>query len=348
MTFLEAAYEILKQAGQPLHYAVLAERALAAGLVDTTGQTPEATMGSRLYVDTKRPDSRFRRVRRGVFALVEPQPSDIARRIDDLNRAVRSELRKRLLQMPPDRFEALIGELLIALGFDEATVEVTSHGGDAGIDVRGVLRASGITDVNAAVQVKRWKHNVQSRTVRDLRGSLTVHQQGIVITTSDFSKGAQKEAQEPGKTPISLVNGNQLLDLLVKHGIGVAQEQHLLLSLDEEWWNEVIEDQRPTTTVPPPVAPSATVLQYPLRVRATFRGQAVDAELLDPSGRMRYGGIEYGSPSAAGQAAAGWKSCNGWTFWRYIDPETEAWHTIDELRRGSAGVPPVARRSASR
>jgi len=56
MTFLDAAYEILKQAGQPLHYTLIAQRALAAGLLDTRGQTPEATMGSRLYVDTKRPD----------------------------------------------------------------------------------------------------------------------------------------------------------------------------------------------------------------------------------------------------------------------------------------------------
>jgi restriction system protein len=47
MTFLDAAYEILKRAGQPLHYVEIASRALASGLLDTRGQTPEATMGSR-------------------------------------------------------------------------------------------------------------------------------------------------------------------------------------------------------------------------------------------------------------------------------------------------------------
>ena len=336
MTFLDAAYEILKQAGEPLHYTLIAQRALAAGLVDTRGQTPEATMGSRLYVDRKRPDTRFRRVGRGVFALVEQRPSDIARRIDDLNRGVRAELRKRLLQMPPDRFEALIGELLIALGFDEATVEVTSHSGDAGIDVRGVLRAGGITEVSAAVQVKRWKRNVQTRTVRDLRGSLTVHEQGILITTSNFSRGAQKEAQEQAKTPISLVNGSQLFELLIKHGIGVTREQHSLLSLDEEWWGEVLGDEGAGSTPPPASGPPAAVIAYPLPVRATLRGQALAAELLDASGRMRYGGTEYGSPSAAGQAATGWKSCNGWTFWRYRDPGTGDWRAINDLRRAAA------------
>lgn len=334
MTFLDAAYEILKQAGRPLHYTDIAARALAAGLLDTRGQTPEATMGSRLYVDTKRPGSRFQRVGRGVFALAEPQPGDIAQRIDALNRRVRTELRKRLLQMLPDRFEALIGELLIALGFDESTVEVTRHGGDGGIDVRGVLHAGGITEVNAAVQVKRWKRNVQARTVRDLRGSLTVHEQGIIITTSNFSSGAQKEAQEQGKTPISLVNGEQLLDLLIEHSIGVAQEQHTLLSLDEEWWGELTGEAAPMPQPQPTAKPLSPAVTYPLPIQATAHGQAVEAELLDADGRVRYAGVEYRSPSGAGQVASGWKSCNGWTFWHYQHPETDEWRAIDELRSG--------------
>jgi restriction system protein len=331
MTFLDAAHEILKQAGAPLHYADIASRALAAGLLDTRGQTPEATMGSRLYVDTKRAGSRFRRVSRGVFALAEAQPSDIGQRMADLNRRARAELRKRLLAMPPDRFEALIGELLIAIGFDEATVHITSHSGDGGIDVRGVLRAGGVTDVNAAVQVKRCKRNVQAPTVRDLRGSLIVHEQGILITTSDFSSGARREASEPGKTRISLLDGEQLLDLLIRHGIGVTQEQHTLLSLDEEWWGELAGDMRPPEN-PPPIRPAPSPITYPLSLQATVHGQTVEAELLDATGRTRYAGIEYRSPSGAGQAASGWKSCNGWTFWHYRHPRTGDWRAIDELR----------------
>jgi hypothetical protein len=289
-------------------------------------------MGSRLYVDTQRPASRFRRAGRGVFALTPTPAGEIAERIDALNRRTRAELRRRLMSIPPDRFEALVGELLVALGFDEGTVQITSYRSDGGIDVRGVLRAGGIAEVNAAVQVKRWKRNVQSRTVRDLRGSLKVHEQGIVITTSDFSSGAHKEAQEAGKTRISLINGERLLDLLIEHGIGVTQEQHTLLSLDEEWWGEVApESTEPDAgkgvrkPVPPPVA-------FPLLVQLTLHGQTLEAEMLDASGRMRYAGIEYGSPSKAGQVATGWKSCNGWIAWRYCHPQTGEWRPIDELR----------------
>jgi len=332
MNFLDAAHEILGQAKQPLHYSEIASRALAAGLLDTSGQTPEATMGSRLYVDTKRPGSRFRRAGRGVFALAPTQAGEIAERIDALNRHTRAELRRRLMSIPPDRFEALMGELLVALGFDEETVQITSYHSDGGIDVRGVLRAGGITEVNATVQVKRWKRNVQSHTVRDLRGSLKVHEQGIIITTSGFSSGAYKEAQEPGKTHISLIDGEQLLDLLVEHGIGVTQEQHTLLSLDEEWWGDVAPEIKVPAISREPDQPAPPVVTYPLLVRLTAHGQTVEAKMLDADGLMLYAGVEYNSPSGAGQVATGWKSCNGWTVWQYRHPETGEWRPIAELR----------------
>jgi hypothetical protein len=37
MNFLDAAYEVLKQAGRPLHYSEMTSRALAAGLLNTRG-----------------------------------------------------------------------------------------------------------------------------------------------------------------------------------------------------------------------------------------------------------------------------------------------------------------------
>lgn len=84
MNFLDTAYEILKQAGKTLHYIEITRRGQTAGILDSKGQTPEASMGSRLYVDTKRAISRFRRVSRGVFALAEPPVSDISQRIADI------------------------------------------------------------------------------------------------------------------------------------------------------------------------------------------------------------------------------------------------------------------------
>jgi restriction system protein len=331
MNFLDSAYEILKEAGTPLHYTEVTSRALAANILDTKGQTPEATMGSRLYTDTKRRGSRFRRVSRGVFALAEMLSPGIAQRIMILNAQTRSDLRQRLFKMPPDRFEVLISQLLTALGFEEETIEVTSYSSDGGIDVRGVLNAAGITRINAAVQAKRWKKNIQAPAIQNLRGALKVDEQGIFITTSGFSKGASAEAEAPGKTPISLIDGDKLVALLIQHEIGVVLERHTLHTLDEEWWGDVAGEPENESERNPPVV-NAPAVVYPLFIRAVTKKGEFEAELLDAAGRTRYNGTEYQSPSGAGQVAAGWKSCNGWTFWRYQHPDTNEWHAINELR----------------
>jgi restriction system protein len=59
-----------------------------------------------------------------------------------------------------------------------------------------------------AVQVKRWQHNVQAPTVQQLRGALGVHEQGLIVTTSDFSAGARAEAAKPDRTPVALMTAS--------------------------------------------------------------------------------------------------------------------------------------------
>ncbi len=336
MNFLEAAYHILKEAGQPLHYTEIAQRALAQQLILPKGQTPEATMGSRLYVDTKKAGSRFRRVSKGHFGLAARTQADgISSRVQAINRQTRQQLHALILDMPADRFEALIGELLLAIGFEEDSIQVTNYHGDGGIDVRGILNAGGITRINAAVQVKRWKKNIQAPAVQGVRGSLTSHEHGIIITSSDFSKGARLEANAVGKTTISLVNGQDLLELLIAHGIGVNKEQHTVLSLDEEWWGELIgstPDVRVEEEGQGETAVASAGPLFPIMVRASHNPD-ITARLLNGAGLMTYAGQQYNSPSGAGKAASGWKSANGWTFWRYQHPDSGEWRPIDELRQ---------------
>ena len=77
MTFLDAAAEILKRAEEPLHYRELTRRALAQGLVQTEGRTPEATLYALVSLDMKRKraGSRFQRVSPGVVALRSWEPT---------------------------------------------------------------------------------------------------------------------------------------------------------------------------------------------------------------------------------------------------------------------------------
>lgn len=146
-------------------------------------------------------------------------PKGVEGEIQARNEKTRDELLKRLKKMKPDEFEKLISILLIRIGFEE--VETTAYHGDNGIDVRGTLVVGDVIRTRLAVQVKRYDPNIQSPAIQQLRGSLSTHEQGLFITTSDFATGAKAEADRPGTIPIGLMNGKQLVRLLIEHRIGI-------------------------------------------------------------------------------------------------------------------------------
>jgi restriction endonuclease Mrr len=114
-------------------------------------------------------------------------PSDpLGGAIDRKNAEVRGRLRALLAELHPQLFESLIGELLVALGFED--MEVTRYSKDGGIDLRATLAVGGVTDVKTAVQVKRWNRNVASRTVRELRGGLGPHERDLLLPSQTFPK----------------------------------------------------------------------------------------------------------------------------------------------------------------
>ena len=57
-------------------------------------------------------------------------------------------------------------------------------------------------------------------------------QRGLIITTSDFTPAAVREAAAAGKVPISLIDGKRLIELLVQHQIGVRKKSVPLLELN--------------------------------------------------------------------------------------------------------------------
>jgi hypothetical protein len=73
MTFIEAAAEVLRQAGKALHYKEITELAIAGNLLSHVGKTPEVTMSHRLTAAVKKDDKDVPivKVKPGVFALRE-------------------------------------------------------------------------------------------------------------------------------------------------------------------------------------------------------------------------------------------------------------------------------------
>src|SRR4029079_19302916 len=73
MTFPEAAAEVLRLVGRPLHYKEITDLAIEKNLLSHVGKSPEVTMGARLAALLKKTskENPLVRVKPGVFALRE-------------------------------------------------------------------------------------------------------------------------------------------------------------------------------------------------------------------------------------------------------------------------------------
>ena len=71
MTFTEAAAEVLRLVGKPLHYKDITDLAIQKNLLSHVGKSPEVTMGSRLAALLKKTpkENPLVRIKPGVFAL---------------------------------------------------------------------------------------------------------------------------------------------------------------------------------------------------------------------------------------------------------------------------------------
>lgn len=67
-----------------------------------------------------------------------------------------------------------------------------------------------------------------------MRGSLGAHEQDLIVTTSDFRKGARDEAAWPDAVSVVLMNGEQLVALLAENDIGVTRHSYDLIELGED------------------------------------------------------------------------------------------------------------------
>ena len=124
---------------------------------------------------------------------------------------------EQILTLDAQEFEILVSHLLTAVGFEET--EVTGKTGDGGVDATGLLNVSNLARIRVYVQAKRYKlgAKINATVVKQLRMAIPTGGQGAFITTADFQSKAYDVATEQGFPRIGLINGRQLVDLLVEH-----------------------------------------------------------------------------------------------------------------------------------
>jgi len=98
MTFTDAAREVLRNSGRPLHYKEITDLAIEGNLLSHVGKSPEVTMGARLAATLKKggDDNPLIRVKPGVFALREWDAAVIKTGLE-----IKRAPRKKAVEAPP-------------------------------------------------------------------------------------------------------------------------------------------------------------------------------------------------------------------------------------------------------
>lgn len=163
--------------------------------------------------------------------------NDVALTVRAFNDAQRVALKQRLMQLKPYAFEHFVKALLDAMDYEN--VEVTKQSGDKGVDVVANYQF-GITEITEVVQVKRTETSIGRRVVDELRGALPYHGaiRGTIITLGKFARRVEESALFPGAAPITLIDGDRLIELVVKHQVGIKRKPIDLLEIDDAFFAE--------------------------------------------------------------------------------------------------------------
>ncbi|NRF06963.1 restriction endonuclease [Bacillus safensis] len=148
---------------------------------------------------------------------------------DEYSIHLRKYLKSLLMNMNPYNFESLVIQVLVQV--NEAPYgEVTKKSGDGGID--GLLYRTLLKQGEIPVQIKRYLENnlVGEQDIRDFIGAWSQkHNNGAYfVTTSSYTNKAKLKSEERG---IILIDGNQLVDLMINHQIGLKETNDLKFCL---------------------------------------------------------------------------------------------------------------------
>lgn len=153
------------------------------------------------------------------------------------------ELLERLKEVHPSRFEKIIVDLMLALGYGGPRPdagETLGKTGDGGID--GVIRQDRLGLDNIYLQAKRYRDStIGTGEVNSFIGALHTRgaNKGVFITTSTFSERAKRIAYGAPHLKLSLIEGGELARMMIEHNLGVSIEvRYEVKRIDSEFFSE--------------------------------------------------------------------------------------------------------------
>jgi len=191
-----------------------------------------STPGWGIWEITDKGRKRLKKKGKIGIEVVSTPTQDLSEIYEYYDEKFRNQLLERLYELTPRQFENFSKRLLKVYGF--VKLNVTKVSSDGGIDGYGELKL-GLASINVAFQCKKWQGNIGRPEIDKFRGATQgKFEQGIFFTTSDFTKGATEVSIQKGAVPIILLNGHEIVDLMIQKGLGVERKPIQLYEIDEK------------------------------------------------------------------------------------------------------------------
>lgn len=158
-----------------------------------------------------------------------------------LREALAVELLDRIKKISPSRFEQMVVDLLLKMGYggtQEDAGQVVGKSGDGGID--GIINEDRLGLDVVYIQAKRWEADVGRPEIQKFVGALAGNKasKGVFITSSGFTREAKQYASQVNHRVV-LIDGVMLAELMMDYDLGVStKEIYTVKRLDSDYFEE--------------------------------------------------------------------------------------------------------------
>jgi restriction system protein len=171
----------------------------------------------------------------GAPVQATPQPPEVEVEDPFANAAENSRelIKDRLIKLSWDDMQSLVAGVLRAMGYK---TKISDEGGDRGKDIVASRDGLGLEPPRIYVEVKHRKAQMGAPEVRKFIGGRNAQNDRCVyVSTGGFTTEAKYEA-ERSSVPLTLVDSDDLVELLIEHYELTDSETRTLLPLRKTYW----------------------------------------------------------------------------------------------------------------
>ena len=135
---------------------------------------------------------------------------------------LKHSLLEKVRECHPSFFEKLVVDLLLAMGYgcDDKSGQV----------------------IGKYIQAKRYNegNSVGRPEIQRFIGAMQKAEKGVFITTSKFTKEALDFANAESRKHIRLIDGDSLVELMIKHSVGLERiKEYIVYKIDEDYFADI-------------------------------------------------------------------------------------------------------------